>query len=75
MPQFEYEITRHSFEMLQELVYYCTEAGECSLDAVPEDQISRLKKMLNEHGGQGFELVQIAFGANGFLAFWKRPKS
>jgi hypothetical protein len=75
MPQFEYEITRHSFEMFRDLVYYCTEAGECSLEGVPEDQIIKLKKMLNEHGGQGFELVQIAFGANGFLAFWKRQKA
>ena len=73
MPKFEYEITRHTAETFNELVYYCSEAGQCSLDEIPTDQTTVLKGILNERGWQGWELLQIVFGKNGLVAFWKRP--
>jgi len=36
------------------------------------DQTEILGEMLNERGKQGWELVQISFGKEGLMAFWKR---
>ncbi len=73
MPKFEYEITRHSADTFNELVYYCSETGQCNLDEIPPDQTTILKGILNERGWKGWELLQIVFGKNGLVAFWKRP--
>ena len=73
MKGFEYEITKHPAEAFKQIIYFCTETGQCSLDEVPGDQTEILAKMLNEKGKQGWELVQISFGKEGLMAFWKRP--
>ena len=72
MKGFEYEITKHPAEAFKQIIYFCTETGQCSLDEVPVDQTEILAKMLNEKGKQGWELVQIFFGKEGLMAFWKR---
>jgi hypothetical protein len=72
MKRFEYEITKHSAETFRQVTYFCTENGECTLDEVPEEQTEMLKKILNERGKQGWELVQVSFGKEGVLVFWKR---
>jgi hypothetical protein len=72
MQQFEYKITRHPAETFSELVYYCTESGECSMDQIPADQTETLQGILNEEGIEGWGLVQVSFGKGGVLAFWKR---
>ena len=72
MKRFEYEITQHSAEGFNQVVYFCSEAGECSLNEVPGDQTKILEDIMNERGKQGWELVQISFGKDGLMAFWKR---
>ena len=72
MKRYEYNITKHPAESFTELVYYCSEAGECSLDGIPQDQTSALQSILNSEGENGWELVQVSFGSNGILAFWKK---
>lgn len=72
MDRFEYSITKHPAETFRETVYFCTEQGTCSVEDVPVDQVRFLENLLNERGKQGWELVQLAFGRNGVLAFWKR---
>ncbi len=72
MPRYEYQITRHSADSLNELTFYCTENGTCSLSEVPEDQSAVLRNILNEMGMESWELVQISFGKEGFICFWKR---
>ncbi len=72
MAQFEYEITKYPAETFSELVYYCSEAGECSLDQVTHDQTKIFQDLLNERGWEGWELAQVVFGSNGVIAFWKR---
>ncbi|MBU0730733.1 MAG: hypothetical protein KKE17_06170 [Proteobacteria bacterium] len=72
MDLYEYDITKHSLESSKELVYYCTESGECSLGQVPESQTRLVNEILNEKGTAGWELVQLIFGSEGFLAIWKR---
>jgi hypothetical protein len=72
MKGFEYEITKHPAEAFKHIIYFCTETGQCSLDEVPGDQTEILVNILNEKGKQGWELVQISFGKEGLMAFWKR---
>ena len=72
MKRFEYNITKYPAESFTELVYYCTESGKCTLDQIPKDQPELLQSILNEEGEMGWELVQVTFGKNGILAFWKR---
>jgi hypothetical protein len=70
--RFEYEITHHSGDSFRQLVYFCSDAGECSVEEVPGDQTKILADILNERGRQGWELVQVHFGKDGVMAYWKR---
>jgi len=70
--RFQYEITRHPSDKFNELVYFCSDQGDCSLNQIPTDQTGILSQVLNERGGQGWELVQLFFGKEGVVAFWKR---
>ncbi|MBW2466573.1 MAG: hypothetical protein JRF02_04665 [Deltaproteobacteria bacterium] len=72
MKRFEYNITKHPAELFTELIYYCTEKGECSLDQIPQTQTEILRDILNGEGENGWDLVQVSFGSNGVLAFWKK---
>lgn len=72
MKGFEYKITRHPAETFKQVIYFCTESGECTLDEVPGDQTDMLTDILNEQGEHGWELVQVSFGKEGVMAFWKR---
>ncbi|NVM24995.1 MAG: DUF4177 domain-containing protein [Desulfobacterales bacterium] len=72
MKGFEYRITKHPAETFKQVIYFCTESGECTLDEVPGDQTDMLTDILNEQGEQGWELVQVSFGKEGVMAFWKR---
>ncbi|MFH2012019.1 MAG: DUF4177 domain-containing protein [Pseudomonadota bacterium] len=72
MERFKYQITKHPAGIFRELVYFCSESGECTLEKVPPDQTEILNNLLNEHGEQGWELVQLSFGKDGIMAFWKQ---
>ncbi len=72
MKRFEYEITRHPADRFSQVVYFCTETGECGLDQVPQDQTKVFAEILNERGRLGWELVQTSFGKDGAMTFWKR---
>ena len=62
MKRFEYEITKHPANTFNQVVYFCSEVGECSINEVPGDQTEVLADTLNERGNQGWELVRISFG-------------
>ncbi len=70
--RYEYEITRHSLESFRDLVYFCSEQGTCSVESVRGDQVKHLEALLNERGKAGWQLVNLAFGKDGFVAFWMR---
>jgi len=72
MKRFEYEITQHSAETFDKVVYFCSESGQCSLDEVSHDQVRTLTNILNNKGREGWELVQVSFGKDGLMAYWKR---
>lgn len=72
MKQYEYQITLHTAEAFQEVVYFCSSEGSCEVKEVPADQIGRLEQILNDQGRKGWELVQTAFGKQGMMIIWKR---
>lgn len=72
MAHFRYDITTHSAEDFQELVYFCSDNADCSLERVPARQMTVLKTILNQRGIEGWELVQIMVGKDGLMAFWKK---
>jgi hypothetical protein len=72
MKRFEYEITRHPGDEFEKVVYFCSESGECAMNEVPGHETDALVGVLNERGEEGWELVQVSFGKDGLVAFWKR---
>jgi hypothetical protein len=72
MMRFEYEITKHSAEEFSHLVYFCTDKGECGIRDLPPDQLSALGQMMNQRGAEGWELIQVFFGKDGVVIFWKK---
>ncbi|HNR14708.1 MAG TPA: DUF4177 domain-containing protein [Thermodesulfobacteriota bacterium] len=72
MDTFEYEISTYSAKAFQRLVFFCSEAGECSVNEVTVQDTAALKDILNRQGADGWELVQISFSHDGAVAFWKR---
>jgi len=42
------------------------------LEQVPGDQKEILTDILNERGEKGWELIEVYFGKDGIMAFWKR---
>jgi hypothetical protein len=72
MKRFEYDITVHPIEQFRQLAYLCTDKGECSAEQVPADERKILSDILNDHGVEGWELVQLIFSGTDVTAFWKR---
>jgi len=72
MKKFEYEITKYPADEFTQLVYFCTNEGECDFDQLPSNQTEVLENILNERGILSWELVQVFFGKDGIVAFWKR---
>jgi hypothetical protein len=72
MDRFEYEITRHRADSFEEIIYFCSETGDCKLEEVPTGQAQIMMDILNTRGLEGWELIQMNFGKDGVLAWWKR---
>ena len=72
MKRFDYEITKHSAEDFTQMVYFCSEQGDCQYNQLPSHQMEVLRDILNEKGTEGWELVQLFFGKDGVVAIWKR---
>jgi hypothetical protein len=72
MVRFEYEITKHPAEEFTQLIYFCTDEGDCTLNDLPQDQLAMLVDILNKRGDQGWELIEMFFGKDGIIAFWKK---
>lgn len=72
MVRFEYEITKHPAEEFSKLIYFCSDQGECAINELPLDQLKLLVKLLNQRGDEGWELIEIFFGKDGIVAFWKK---
>ena len=74
MKRYEYDVSVHPIEQFQQLAYLCTSSGECSPEQVPADQRKALTDILNDHGTEGWELVQLFFVKEGVVACFKRAR-
>lgn len=72
MKEFEYEISIHQLQRENRMRIFCSEAGACSVEDVAGSDSETVGSALNERGRSGWELVQILFGRDGFICFWKR---
>jgi hypothetical protein len=72
MKKFEYEITEYPSGEFQQLAYFCSAEGECTMEQIPSGQAEKLRDILNEQGVLGWELIQLSFGRGGVIAYWKR---
>ncbi len=72
MKRYEYEITKHPSTEFKQLAYFCSDRGECNVDQLPADQLTILQDVLNSRGSLGWELIQLSFGEDGIIAFWKK---
>jgi hypothetical protein len=72
MKKFQYEITAYPVEKFTQLVYLCSDYGECKLNQLPSSQIDAFKAILDEKGGKGWEMVQVFFSPEGAVVIWKR---
>ena len=75
MKQFEYKITTHDAADFKRVAVFCSMEGECNLEEIPGDHIQQLSGILRDQGLAGWELVQVSFGKDGMLAFWKQEKA
>jgi hypothetical protein len=72
MTRYEYEITRHSADEFTEVIYFCAPDGKCNVEKIPLGQLEKIRGILNGRGEKGWELVQVTFGKDGIMVFWKR---
>jgi hypothetical protein len=72
MDRFEYDITQHASDTFDKVVYFCSKSGQCGIEEIAKDQTRILTDILNNRGKEGWELVQIAFGNDGMMFYWKR---
>ncbi len=75
MELFEFEIITYPAKTFKRLVFFCSESGQCGIDEVPDSDTATLQDLLNKRGAEGWELVQLAFGTDGVISFWKRRKT
>jgi hypothetical protein len=72
MKRFEYEVSAHQLPRENRMRVFCSEKGECSVQEVPASDSDVVIEALNQRGDKGWELVEILFGRDGFICFWKR---
>ena len=72
MERFEYKITNHSADTFDKIIYFCSEFGLCGINEVSKDQTRILTDILNTQGSEGWALVQLSFGKDGVMVYWKR---
>jgi hypothetical protein len=82
MDRWQYRITVHSadeiLDTLPEVVgqappmLFCDDEGACYFDEGPNPYTDAIAALLNEHGEEGWELVQVAFRPQQMICFWKR---
>lgn len=84
MPSWRYKVTVHEAEDILENVpktigdvppaIYCDGEGRCYFDEGPNPFTEAIARLLNEIGGQDWELVQIIFRPDQMICFWKQPR-
>lgn len=74
MDTYEYEVVIYPSEDFKRLVFFCSDQGACGIQEVPSKDTAALQGILNQRGIEGWELVQLFFGKDGVVIFWKRKR-
>ena len=72
MKRYRYQISSHPLGRQNKMRVFCSEKGECSLEEMRPSDSQVVMDALNELGEQGWEFVELLFGKDGFVCFWKR---
>jgi hypothetical protein len=81
MKRYEHTITVHTMsEILDKArststappVVYCDTEGACFFDDAPNPYVEAIVELLDERGGDGWELVQVVPRAQDIICFWRR---
>lgn len=72
MKRYQYQISSHPLRRENKMRIFCSEKGECSVEEVGPSDSQAIMDALDELGEQGWELVQLLFGKDGFVCLWKR---
>jgi hypothetical protein len=72
MKEFVYEISFHPLQVESKMRIFCSAEGDCSVEDVPDSDSMAVIRVLNERGRDGWELIEILFGRDGYICFWKR---
>ena len=72
MRRFEYHVSAHQLSRENRVKIFCSEKGECSVQEVAASDSDSVVQVLNQKGEEGWELVDILFGKDGFICFWKK---
>ena len=72
MARIQYEIETYPVRDFRQLAFVCSSSGECEVKDIPADQIEILSRKLNARGVDGWELVQMSFGAELAVAIFKK---
>ena len=72
MKTYQYQVSIEDGSRFKDMVYFCTNTGECKAEQLPADSKSRFQEWLNQKGEEGWELVQVYFSSEGLVAIWKK---
>ena len=59
-------------ETIPPSVVYCDMEGTCFFDDAPNPYVKSIIELLDEMGGEGWELVQVAPRERDLICFWHR---
>lgn len=77
MPRWVYKATVHNLATLLsefERVIECDAKGQCMVHEIPEEGLEVMKKVLDEEGERGWELVQCNYHGGDLLCLWKKEE-
>jgi hypothetical protein len=52
---------------------FCDDEGACYFDSGPNPFTGAIEELLDQVGGEGWELVQVFFRPGQMICFWKQP--
>ena len=86
MDRWQFQITTHSaaevLRVREELGYppvegsgpvvYCDAEGVCFFDEAPNPYVDSIVHILNQHGQEGWDLVQMVLREADFICIWRK---
>lgn len=77
MPRWAYKATVHNLATSLaefERIIECDSGGQCLVHEVSQEGLDVIKKVLDEEGEKGWELVQCNYHGGDLLCLWKKEE-